>query len=116
MALKMLGGNVPMPNPYDIVLSTTPAMGGVTVTKGKQGTIVKDESIVVHPGIAVPPDKLCTVGAAAAHTINIGNYESVKVSAFLSMPSSKEDINATYEFVSSWVSDRITEAAKSFKE
>lgn len=116
MALKMLGGKpVPMPNPYDDLFSTVPAKGNVSVENKKTGKIISDTTHEVHPGIAVAPDKLCTVGVSASHTINIGNFESVRVSASITMPSTKDEIDTTYDFASEWVSSKITDAAKSFK-
>lgn len=96
-------------------LTSTPATSKGSVVKhesGKPPVEVDSFEGTVHGGIVTNgPPAMVTVGGG--QTFNTGNYNSVKISVSLSVPCDKEDINATYEFASDWVSARMSEAAKS---
>ena len=58
----------------------------------------------------------CKVGCSGARTVNLGNYESVKISVWLEMPCTKETVSETYDFITDWVGEQLTAAVKNAKE
>lgn len=55
------------------------------------------------------------MGVSGGRTINTGNYESVKITVSLNMPCAPTDLDATYEFATNWVGDKLNEAIKGVK-
>lgn len=43
-----------------------------------------------------------------ALTMNLGNYESAKISVSVSVPCYKEEIDEAYEFAQAWVEERLS--------
>ena len=84
-------------------------------SKAKTEHVIKDKQETLHKGVMMPAEKMCVVMAGGSQTVNLGNYESAKISVSLSVPCAKEDINETYEFATQWVSEKITEAVKDAK-
>lgn len=82
-------------------ISSTEVVG--TVQVGQAHTQIK-----VHPGVVGS----CRVGCSGGRTVNLGNYNSVKIGAWLEMPTSPDTINETFDFVSSWVSEQLEKAIK----
>lgn len=69
--------------------------------------------VAVNKGVV---DGGCKVGCSGARTVNLGNYESVKISVWLEMPCAKDDIASTYDFITDWVGEQLTAAVKQAKE
>jgi hypothetical protein len=63
----------------------------------------------------IPPDKLAHVHVSGTSTINLGNYESAKITVGLTFPTSVDDIGNAYDFASDWVSERMNKALKDVK-
>lgn len=104
----------------DDELVSKPAQGTVVVTQENKKLksvpkTLKDEHIELNPGVTIPKDKLCQVSVGGTQTINLGNFESAKVSVMLTMPCSKDDINETFEYASTWVSDKISQSISDAK-
>lgn len=70
-------------------------------------------SVPVNKGVV---DGGCKVGCSGARTVNLGNYESVKISVWLEMPCTKETVAETYDFITDWVGEQLTLAVKNAKE
>jgi len=70
-------------------------------------------AIPVNKGVV---DGGCKVGCSGARTVNLGNYESVKISVWLEMPCTKESVAETYDFITDWVGEQLTLAVKNAKE
>jgi len=88
------------------------------------GSVQKTNTLsskVVHEGITDYPvhDKGLLgqgrVRVAGSRTINLGNFESVRVEVQLELPVDKSDLEDTYEYVSDWVSTKISEAVAGAK-
>lgn len=77
-------------------------MGSVTV--GEAQTHVPVHKAMVDDG--------CKVGCSGGRTVNLGNYESVKINVWLEMPCSKATLSETFDFVSEWVGQQLEEATK----
>jgi hypothetical protein len=88
---------------------------GTVSAQHKNGKMLVDKQETVHKGVMVPAEKMCQVHVGGSHTVNLGNYESAKISVGITVPCVKEDINDTYDFATNWVSDKITEAVKDVK-
>jgi hypothetical protein len=65
----------------------------------------------VHPSVTTNGQP-AMVSIGGSRTFNLGNYESVKLTIHLAMPSDPDKIGETYNFVSNWVSERMTQAMK----
>lgn len=50
---------------------------------------------------------VAVVGVDYGMTMNLGNYESVKVNVALQMPCYVEEIDGAHEFAAKWVEDRV---------
>lgn len=57
----------------------------------------------------------CKVGCGGSRTVNLGNFESVKVSVWLEMPCAKDTVAETFDYVSEWVGKQL-EAAVNMKQ
>ena len=77
------------------------------------GAIQSTTAIPVSKGVV---DGGCKVGCSGARTVNLGNYESVKISVWLEMPCTKETVSETYDFITDWVGEQLTAAVKTAKE
>jgi len=85
-------------------------------TVGKQGVI---HTSVEHPDGAheaetehvgqfiVAQAPLCTVGVGAGATMNMGNYQSLRVNVFCSIPCEKKHLDATYESAAEFVEHKL---------
>jgi hypothetical protein len=106
---------------YDQHLVSTPAIGTIQSVKmvgikgAKSEKTMLDEKVVINPGVMIPKNNLCMVKFGASHTVNLGNYESAKITVSVEMPSTKEDLNDTYQFAESWVSEKIQTAISDTK-
>ncbi len=124
LTIKTPGAVVGAASPYDKHLTSTPAKGQVKITKitttgpgqPKVETSIMDETEVVHPGILTPKEKLCMLEVAGGSTVSLGNYEFARIDVKLSMPCTKESIDETFEFISTWVGEKIETAIKNSKE
>jgi hypothetical protein len=117
-----MGVQIKKPNPYDKHLVSTPVTGTTTVTKSKSlGGGVKEESLVksdvetVNKGLGVAKDQLHMIEVGGGQTINLGNYESARIDVRITVPCTKDDLEAAYEWASDWVSAKIQEAVSSAK-
>lgn len=81
---------------------------------GKAPQVLQDDSLVVHQGILTNTEP-CLIKVGGGQTINIGNFESVRLDVSLSMPCEKSEIEATYDYASDWVSTKLMEAINSAK-
>jgi hypothetical protein len=50
---------------------------------------------------------LCNVGYTAARTINLGDYNSLKVSVSLHIPCTHSEIDEIFNFATQWVNERM---------
>lgn len=83
--------------------------------KTKQTTVLADEEIQMPAVVMIPADQLASVSVGGSQTINIGDFNSVKISVHLSLPSHIHDLEATFEHASNWVSGKMEESVKAIK-
>jgi hypothetical protein len=60
-------------------------------------------------------DELGSVTVKGGRTINLGNFESARFDCGITLPCTKETLEATYEFCTKWVSDKIVQATQQSK-
>ena len=90
-----------------------PSVGAVTVAK--KDVLLKDEQ-TQFPTKPMEKAQICTVNVGGSQTVNLGNYESAKISVSLTVPCLQGEIDDAYEFASSWVSGKIEETIKAAKK
>jgi hypothetical protein len=105
----------PKTDDYMEHLEAYSAVGVANVTNKDGSKTFLNETKVVIPNIVIPLHELCRVTAGGGHTINLGNYESAKITVEISMPCRKQDLSETYDFCTDWVSSKMEEAVKSAK-
>lgn len=99
-------------------LESKPIVGTVGVQqsiKGKPVAPVVEQVHKLHEGIIIPAHELCSLHFGGGHTINLGNFESVKINVSITMPCKKEDLEEVYEFATNWVSEKISQAVAEAK-
>lgn len=87
-----------------------------TSEKTENGDVIeqppKSEEVVPPKLFDVP----CTVGVNASQTIPVGNYASFKIGVLLTVPSEPQDIDETFEFVSEWVGQKLSEMSEAIND
>ena len=83
-------------------------LGTVTVQESGQMHTDLTELVAVIKGM---PQPTANVGFGMDRTINLGNYENVKVHVAIHVPSevSEEEIEGNYEFAKGWCEQKMTE-------
>ncbi len=71
-----------------------------------------DEVIEIHQFATQPANVRVEMGM----TINLGNYESAKISVCLSVPCYKEETDAAFEYAKKWVKAKTLEEAVEAKK
>jgi len=74
----------------------------------KKGPKKQKEEVVQVAAMDVP---FANVGMSLSHTINLGNYESAKITISLFLPSqpNEKDINNAFTNVKDWVDGKMSE-------
>jgi hypothetical protein len=78
---------------------------GADVGKGEHS----DETIKVDRFATTPAQLRIALG----RTINLGNFESLRIDVSMTVPCYKEEADAAFEYASNWVKNRISEEAGS---
>jgi hypothetical protein len=93
------------PNPLTQV---KPAVAAIMVEKKDHGVTFEEEhkEEVLNPGVMGV--NLCEVLVEGGRTINLGNFESTRISVAVKMPCTKDGLNATYDEAVAWVDERLT--------
>jgi hypothetical protein len=71
-----------------------------------------DEVLEIHKFATQPANVRVEMGM----TINLGNYESAKISVCLSVPCYKEEADAAFEYAKKWVEVKTLEEAAEAKK
>lgn len=85
----------------------TKKAGKATVTKKntKTGTEEFSQEQVGEPKVLEGPT--CNVGVDAAMTINLGDYNSVRIGVSLHLPCYHQEIDEVFEFSKQWVDEKM---------
>lgn len=93
-------------------------MGVKIVKKAATGTVVEQvkhsSGAVKAKTVAVPTtiegdEPWCEVGVVAGQTINLGNYNSARISVSVKLPCKKADLDQTYDEAMEWVDERMSD-------
>lgn len=87
-------------------ISSKPVIGKVSIQKTGDSEPAQTD-VEVHKAMI---DGGVRVGCSGSRTVNLGNYESVKIGVWLEMPCTKDTMADTFEFVSDWVGEKLAEA------
>ena len=71
-----------------------------------------EEVLEIHRFVTTPAQ----VKLALGKTINLGNYEFLRVDVSLTVPCYKEEADAAFEYAQAWVEDRTLKEAESAKK
>ena len=93
------------------------AMGMTDLQKkhGKEVVLESSDEHVVAQGLMVPLEDMASIHVSGGRTMNLGNFESVKFSASISMPCSKDQLEETYNFCLKWVDEKLQAATEQNK-
>ena len=89
----------------------------VTVVDRSGTTHIKNELLDKLP-VDVPLDErvLARIGTSRGVTLNMGNYESVRVDVWATVPCHAGDIGTAYEAVSEWCENRVRDEVSKVKK
>jgi hypothetical protein len=84
---------------------------------GKDVTSHEEEAVVVAE-VESTSAVMANVGFGLARTINLGNFESVKVSVDIHVPSevNEDEIDGNYEFAKGWCEQKMHEIVSAYVE
>lgn len=82
------------------------------VQEKHKGQVISDKSteekVDVPPPEHPPQDKpWCEVGVEASYTMNMGNYNSTRLSVSLKIPCLHEEIDTVFEYGKDWVDSKM---------
>lgn len=113
VALKMddpVGTSVKTGINYTQHLKSKPVKGHVSTTQ--QGNNLPSESQILHPGVITDGHQITVEGS---RTLNLGNFESVRIGVILTVPTTMDALNEAYEFATDWVSEKLEQAVQAAK-
>lgn len=92
----------------------------VSTQKSSAGEAGPEVQESVPTGMTPPPAvdglPMCEIGVEASMTVNLGNYESVRVGVSLKMPTAPTNVEKAYQETKDWVEDKMAEMVESIKE
>jgi hypothetical protein len=110
------------PDKYGQHLTANPIKATTTTHKigkapdgGKAEQLIFAQDETLSKGQIIPPDKLFTISIGGGQTISTAPYENARIDVHLTVPCTKEDLEEAYEWASTWISEKIMEAAKAAK-
>ena len=103
---------------YDKHLGSTEVTATTSTYKkvGKDDEkLVSTKQEVVHPGVLMPESQLYKLTISGGRTLNLGNYESARLDCGITIPSTKEDLEASYQWGMAWIGEKIEAAVAEAK-
>lgn len=86
--------------------------GKVTITK-TDGAATMEEIKVMEFESDTP---VCNVGMSLGATMNIGNYEAMKIQVSIHIPCHAKDIEPVFGFARDWCGEKLETVGKQLKE
>lgn len=116
MALNFKNPPPPAGVDYTKHLDTAqPVVSKTTITKKKASELVEDllqdKTEVVNPAVF----STMQISVGGGRTLNLGNYESARIDVCVVVPCTKESLEESYEWASTWVSEKLIQAEKEAK-
>lgn len=90
-----------------LAVQMKPATAAMTVQHGSSGTVVSEDANQEVLGYYPATKPLCNVGVQASHTINLGNYNNLKIGVTVNIPCEYKDLEATYQLAQEWVNGKM---------
>ena len=92
-------------------------VNGHVVVIGKDGELIFEEFPEVAE-VKHGAGPMANIGYGLDRTINLGNYESLKIHVTIHVPSivSEEEIEGNYEFCKGWTEMKMAEVTKEYTE
>lgn len=85
-------------------------------TGAPQETVLLDSHETLHKGVTAPAEHLCQVTVGGGMTIPTEPFANVKILVSVTIPcNGKNALDDTYEFASSWVSEKLEKATQDIK-
>ena len=102
---------------YGHHLDSKPIKATVDTTKksGKVEGATDTYTVELHKGVTIPKEELYQLTVDGGQTLNLGNYESVRIGVRLQMPTTKGDLEASYEWATDWIGAKIQQCVKDAK-
>jgi hypothetical protein len=101
-------GTAVIPESASVAVNYTDPVGvGKTTIEKKGKKKVEKQEPVTKGTTPILKEKACNVGVQAGRTINLGDYNSAKISVMLNMPCAVEELMEVYEFTKLWVDQRM---------
>lgn len=101
-------------NDFSQHLKSTPVKGHSSVQVKNMPEHSTEETL--HKGLVIPLDKLHQLHVSGSSTVNLGNYNSAKITVGITMPCTKDTLAESYDFATAWVESKISEATQAVKE
>jgi len=76
------------------------------------GEDLAEETLAVHSFVTAP----ASVSVEMGMTINLGNFESARVTVSVSVPCYKEEVESAHAYARKWVEDRVVEESKKIRK
>ena len=73
---------------------------------------VTEETLSVHNFVTAPANVSVEMGM----TLNLGNYESARVTVSVSVPCYKEEVDDAHAYARSWVESRVVKESKKIRD
>ena len=89
-----------MPKAKNSTMFVSRTIGKANETPEEEG----DEGIIAIHKFETEP---ATVSVDYSLTMNLGNFESARISVSVQVPCYREEVDEAYEFASAWVEQRI---------
>ena len=98
------------------IKKTSNAEAVVSTKKTKEGeTTIKEETVPYKSDVALS-DPAAKVGVKLSHTMNLGDFNSIKCEVWLEVECGKKEVNKAYKSVRTWVDGKLTEMVKEAQE
>ena len=105
------GGSQPVKEPMKEIL--VPAQVFVSRQYGKNGEpLTKEETLAIHRFVTEPASVSLELGL----TLNLGNYETARLSVSITLPCYKEEAHEAYNFARQWVMHRVAQERDAIRE
>jgi hypothetical protein len=73
---------------------------------------ISEETLAVHSFVTAPANVSVEMGM----TLNLGNYESARVTVSVSVPCYKEEVDDAHAYARKWVESRVVKESKKIRD
>lgn len=73
---------------------------------------IEEDTLEVHSFVTAPANVSVEMGM----TLNLGNFESARVTVSISVPCYKEEVEEAHAYARGWVEDRVVSESKKIRQ